>query len=632
MNETKCKKARRECSFNIEWLSDPSNSSWLSKFSSDTARCTVCSVNFTVKYDGIKAVITHRNSEKHKSFMRSGNTSHAISAFFPEEHSLEEDLILSAELAMVYHGVMHHHSYLSMDCCMKIIPAVFPDSKIAKKIHCGRTKSEALIANVLCPHSIEMVTNEMNFPKSIFYSVSTDASNKGNLKHYPLALRYFLKSFGTKNRVIDFYVCSEETSDSISSNILSRLEHNQMNIQYLISYGADNAAVNYGKHHSVFTNLRQLCPKLISSNCNCHVIHNSARFGCKVMSRDIELLVIKIFNEFSISAKRVKELKSCFEFLDIEYKELLRHVPTRWLSLLPALDRLLLSWPAVKVYFLQLGEEECPKFIWDFIKDQEHELNAEDELSLNECFLYFIHSFMNIFQESIKKLEDNATQSPEVYNIMFNLKSKMIDRLNDGFYGFRVNQCIPKLQKREQVQFKAEANRVFQRIISYLEKWFDYEGSVYKHIQIFNLHRIELSFDEFTKTAFLFQIKINGDEMYDEFCLLREWLVNQRDNLLPIDEQWVAFFTYANCPNFLSLVEFALALPVSNAYVERIFSLMKNLWTDERNRLSTEMVKAELCFKLNYSLSCKEFYNFIKQEKRLLKIAKLSDKYKQFHK
>ena len=103
--------------------------------------------------------------------------------------------------------------------------------------------------------------------------------------------------------------------------------------------------------------------------------------------------------------------------------------------------------------------------------------------------------------------------------------------------------------------------------------------------------------------------------MYDEFCLLREWLVNLRDNLLPIDEQWVAFFAYVNCLNFLSLAEFSLALHVSNAYVEIIFSLMKNLWTDERNRLSTEKVIAELCVMLNYFLSCKEFYNLIKQRK-----------------
>ena len=105
-----------------------------------------------------------------------------------------------------------------------------------------------------------------------------------------------------------------------------------------------------------------------------------------------------------------------------------------------------------------------------------------------------MNAFYISFQQSIKKLEDNTTQSPEVYNIMYQLKLKLIDRLTDDFYGFKVNQCVPKRQKREQVLFKDEANRVFQRIISYLEMWFDYEGSVYNHIQIFNLNRIELSF------------------------------------------------------------------------------------------------------------------------------------------
>ena len=51
----------------------------------------------------------------------------------------------------------------------------------------------------------------------------------------------------------------------------------KIDINNLVSYGADNASVNYGRHHSVYTNIKQLCPKLISSNCNCHVIHNFAR-------------------------------------------------------------------------------------------------------------------------------------------------------------------------------------------------------------------------------------------------------------------------------------------------------------------------------------------------------------------
>ena len=47
----------------------------------------------------------------------------------------------------------------------------------------------------------------------------------------------------------------------------------------------------------------------------------------------------------------------------------------------------------------------------------------------------------------------------------------------------------------------------------------------------------------------------------------------------------IYFFYIVNCPNVLSLVEFALELPLCNAYFEKIFSLMTNLWTDEGNRL-----------------------------------------------
>ena len=85
-----------------------------------------------------------------------------------------------------------------MDCSLKLQPIICPDSKITRKIHCSRTKTEALISNVLCPHSIELTVNELNFPKSIPYSVSTDASNNWNLKRYPLAVRYFLNYMGKK--------------------------------------------------------------------------------------------------------------------------------------------------------------------------------------------------------------------------------------------------------------------------------------------------------------------------------------------------------------------------------------------------------------------------------------------------
>ena len=77
----------------------------------------------------------------------------------------------------------------------------------------------------------------------------------------------------------------------------------------------------------------------------------------------MESFVIKTYNWFASSAKKSEVLRDFCNFLDMEYKELLRHVPTKWLSLLPAFDRLLLCWPALKSYFILQGEDNVADII-----------------------------------------------------------------------------------------------------------------------------------------------------------------------------------------------------------------------------------------------------------------------------
>jgi hypothetical protein len=55
---------------------------------------------------------------------------------------------------------------------------------------------------------------------------------------------------------------------------------------------------------------------------------------------------------------------------------------------------------------------------------------------------------------------------------------------------------------------------------------------------------------------------------------------------------------------------------------------MGNIWTDERNRLQTDTVKAELQTKLNFDMSCTEFADFIKKYPAVLSAAKGEKKYK----
>ena len=41
--------------------------------------------------------------------------------------------------------------------------------------------------------------------------------------------------------------------------------------------------------------------------------------------------------------------------------------------------------------------------------------------------------------------------------------------------------------------------------------------------------------------------------------------------------------------------------------------LMEKVWTDERNKMSIELVKAELCVSINYGMNCLEFAQYLDQ-------------------
>ena len=54
---------------------------------------------------------------------------------------------------------------------------------------------------------------------------------------------------------------------------------------------------------------------------------------------------------------------------------------------------------------------------------------------------------------------------------------------------------------------------------------------------------------------------------------------------------------------------------------------MGNTWREKRNRLLPETVKAELQIKIDYNLSCEEFYLSIKQNNKLLAACISNKKY-----
>lgn len=69
----------------------------------------------------------------------------------------------------------------------------------------------------------------------------------------------------------------------------------------------------------------------------------------------VEELVIDLFYWFEKSTKRKANLGEYCVFCDIEYRQIVKHVNTRWLSLERAITRTLQQFDALKSYVLSEG-------------------------------------------------------------------------------------------------------------------------------------------------------------------------------------------------------------------------------------------------------------------------------------
>lgn len=65
----------------------------------------------------------------------------------------------------------------------------------------------------------------------------------------------------------------------------------------------------------------------------------------------------------------------------------------------------------------------------------------------------------------------------------------------------------------------------------------------------------------------------------------------------------------------------------TNAQAERVFSLMKAMWTEERSELTQKRIESMALIKYNSNQSCTDFYYAIKQDITVLEAIRSGKKY-----
>ena len=244
------------------------------------------------------------------------------------------------------------------------LPIIFPDSKIAKEYKMGKTKASCILNESLAPHFLQETVHIM---KNDFCSLSTDGSNDTRLeKMNPLTVRLYDSSKSGVDTHVLGMCCTSGQNSGTAATTFQKIDDVMIKLQLpwkrCVGFSLDNTSANLGIHNSIKSRVMLDNSNCYFMGCPCHIIHKTAHkesdgFTCNTKF-DEENFCIDIFYYFDRSAKRKNALRSYAKFCDQEYRDILKHINVRLLSLKTVVERILLQYFSLRGYFLN---ENAPK-------------------------------------------------------------------------------------------------------------------------------------------------------------------------------------------------------------------------------------------------------------------------------
>ena len=161
-------------------------------------------------------------------------------------------------------------------------------------------------------------------------------------------------------RHLDTVGITDLLAEGIFTALKETLERYNIPFSNLLSFTSDTCSVMKGTRRSVIAKLRTLQTKVIDINCICHLISLCVKAAVKALPLKVDEALVHIFYHFRNSVKRMSSLHEYAQFCSIEYKSVLSHCETRWLSLRRAIVRTIEMWAPLCSYFRSHPDVEKP--------------------------------------------------------------------------------------------------------------------------------------------------------------------------------------------------------------------------------------------------------------------------------
>ncbi|KAL0881616.1 hypothetical protein ABMA27_001442 [Loxostege sticticalis] len=626
------KKNKQIYNFNEKWLMDSDFKNWISKreqqAGSITAFCKICNCHIL---NHRPALVKHKNTTKHKQNTNAiSKTTSIDEALKPKK---EEELKKRAELKLCAFLAENNLPLMLSDDLIPFLANTFPDSAIIKSVNLGRTKAGNIVKTVLGPIlTDELVSKLKRTTYSIIMDETTDISVK---KQCALAVIFFDEDeFLVRTQFLDMYEVTSGKAKDLTDALLNWLSNKQIPLKNFVGFASDTTNSMVGEHNSVFSHLKERVPHIACVKCSCHMIHLVASKACLKLPRFVEDFLRNVGAHFNRSTLRQEKLKELQLFFNVEVHKILSPSVTRWLSLEACVKRVLEQYDVLSEYFRLELLEDPSKITEDIIGVLDNKL-TKIYLEFMSYVLEQFNDFNRLFQSEkpllhqlkpetdklIKTIasnyiEFNYCKTTDAYKIEY-ANPRFFVPLEKIYLGLAAQSSIDELSKEIQepktviTDFKRTCLMFYIETIKQIVQRFDFSDRLYGIIELIE-PSVAQKFEVKDLSNVLKRFP-NVKEDLNEVELQKEWKKHaflDHNNLglcqnLEVEEYWKQILKLKDMtgtemfPNLKKIVGLLLVLPFSNASVERIFSQLKLIKCENRNRLNTETISSLMATKAN---------------------------------
>lgn len=628
------KRKKKDQAFVDSWLTSSEFKGWLIKKVGANNKanpyCKLCGKVVTCSKTGLKRHMASNNHEKNSKATQSNTIANIFSKVTTRDETSAMEIKLCSFIA-------EHNLPLSISVdFVELLRSLFPRDEVLKNLKLGKQKATNVVRQVIgFDYLNEAVTALQSHKFSFIIDETTDKSTAKQLAI--LTTHFDMESFKSKQYLLDMIEVDDGSAKGIYSAVKQSFHELHVPMKNIIGYSSDTTNVMFGAHNSVAQLLKAEFPHVFTVKCSCHLIHLISSYAALKLPKGLEDLCRDVFNHFHRSSKRQDTYAEFQQFFHVEPHQLLSPGQTRWLSLEACVNRILEQYVALQHYFI-IAANEDPTHANDRIVKSLHNKFNLAYLEFLSYQLQRFNDFNRLFQGEkplLHSLKDEVeglirSISSDFMKILY-IKStspKNIDPTNADFHlplkevyvGLAATATLHEIEERttedhtDVINYRINCRNFLIESIQQIQQRFDLDSDVHDVVQCISPQKAAArdppSLAEVVKKLpylnavldpkkldaewreHVFHVKLTPELRWEEY-----WL-EVRDAKAPSGE--------AKYPNLIKFVEILASLPFSNAAVERVFSLVKRIKTDDRTRLKSSSLVSLLQCKLgmkngNYS-------------------------------